>query len=171
MKLNFNKIKIGLALCSIVLATSAVQAAQRTVTIGPSGTTNLMSLGQSGAGQISQFVVTSTTTNKALIYVYDSPTNTFTYTNASYSVVTPTVTNLITSYVNYYGATNFFTNAALIAVTNTVAANTNAYPIVFQGAAPTNSSAIYDGVYSFRNGAWVTNGVVGTVTVTITYEQ
>lgn len=169
-----NKLKIGFAICVLSLASivANAQSLTRTITMTAGSVSNLLSVADSGGARITQVILTSPAAASSRINIYDSPTNVFTWTNAAYQTVTPTITNFITSYVNYYGATNTFTNVALIAVTNTVAANTNNYSLVFAGVAATNSSATYDGPYFFRNGAWATNATVGgTATVTITYER
>lgn len=156
----------------------AAQAAEQTatVTISSGAVSNLVAALPSGAVQISRITLLSTTTSAGRVLIYDSPTNQFTYTNASYTIPVSYVTNYISTYTNYYGRTNSLTNVALIDTTATVAASTNLYPLRFTGQAGTNSSATFDGAWVFNRGVWATNATVGSgaggaVTVNITYQQ
>lgn len=156
----------------ILGVTGNMYAANNTVTLAAGGKTNLVPVSPSGQSVISSWLLTAPAGANATVAVYDSPTNNFTYTNASYSILYTYVTNAITLYTNYWGATNSFTNAALVSVTNTVAASTNNYTAKFVAGAPTNASALYNqGTYTFNNGVWATNTGPSTITITVTYEQ
>jgi len=169
---NIKNILIAL-LASLSITTVSAAPLNRTVTILPSGFTNLLStLPVNGGALITQFTITSTTTNASRIRVFDTPTNSMTYSNASYTIPFTYATNYVTIWTNYFGVTNSFTNVAIIDTTTTVAASTNLYPVRFTGISPTNTSTVYDGAYTFINGLWATNeSVGGTVTVTITGQQ
>ena len=159
------------SLVGIALSVSAAPGT-KTTTIPAGGFTNLLTLGNSGNANITQVILSSPTTNATRIRIVDAPTNTFTYTNAAYIQVQTYATNVITSYTNYFGVVNSFTNLGIIDVTNTVAASTNNYPVRFVAISPTNTSSIFQGIYSFNNGVWATNeSLGGSVTVTVTYEQ
>ena len=159
------------SLFGVALSVSAAPAT-KTTTIAAGGFTNLLTLGNSGNANITQVILTSPTTNATRIRIVDSPTNTLTFTNAAYIQLQTYATNVITTYTNYFGVANSFTNVGLIDVTNTVAATTNNYPIRFTATSPTNTSSIFTGTYSFNNGVWATNeSLGGSVTVTVTYEQ
>ncbi len=168
MKSLKNILIAGLLAASVLSAS----AANKTVLIPATGFTNLLNALPNGGAQISQFIVSSMTTNTARVLVYDTATNTMVYTSPAYIQLTSYATNKITTWTNYYGTTNSFTNVALVQVTNTVTATTNFLPMVFQGTSPTNTATTYDGLYNFRNGVWATNAsAVGSIQVTITYEQ
>lgn len=169
---NIKNIIVAL-LASLSITTVSAAPLNRTVTILPNQFTNLLAtLPSNGGAQITQFIVTGTTTNAGRIRVFDSPTNSMTYSNASYTIPFTYATNYITTWTNYYGVTNSFTNIAIIDTTTTVAAATNLYPMRFFGVTGTNQSTVFDGTYTFINGLWATNeSVGGSVTVTITGQQ
>lgn len=155
-----------MAACVVGFST---QAASLTTVIASGGLSNLTAT--IGPAKVTQIIVTAPTTNIARVKFYDCPTNTILYTNASYTKIQSYLTNYITLYTNYFGATNAFTNYAMVDITNTVAASTNTYPLRLEAVAATNSASIYSGVdYQFVNGVWATNNAVGSATVTITYE-
>jgi hypothetical protein len=157
-----------LACCAISFG---AQAASLTTTIQSGGYSNLLGLLYGRPAVITAVTVTSQATNSARLRIYDSPTNTVWFTNAAYVTEGLYATNYIQTYVNYYGATNSITNVALVHYSVTNAAAGYLYPLRFDAIAPTNSSAIYDGVnYSFINGVWGTNASVGAATVTVTYQ-
>lgn len=164
--------KLITAIGAMVLAASVASAATTSRTI-PAGTfTNLLTQSPSGSLKVTQWVVTATATNNAAFSAVDTYTNNLTYTNPSYVVLSSYQTNYITTYTNYYGATNSFTNVAQVDYYVTNSAVTNAYPIRFTATAITNTTSIFDGVnYYFQNGLWVTNTGTGPLTLTITYQQ
>lgn len=110
----------------------------------------------------------------ANVYLYDSPLYLW-YTNAAYSNITSYVTNYIAMWTNYYGYTNYWTNASLIDVTNSVLGTSNAYPVALVLAAPTNVPTTFVNLNTrFRYGCLITNTVntaQGTPTLTLTYTQ
>ena len=167
MKLLKNAFIIGLVTSAVV---SSVFAASVTTTIQSGGLSNLV-LRTGLPVKVTQIVVTSQATNSARVKIYDCPTNSVTYTNAAYTNVLSYLTNYITLYTNYFGVTNAFTNYAMVDVSQQVAATTNTYPVRVEAIAPTNTSAVYDGVnYYFYSGIWATNNSAGAATVTVTYQ-
>lgn len=158
---------IALALALVV----PVQAASTTVTIAPGGFSNLLSNFR-GSANVSSVLLTASSTNIGQVNFVDTYTNSLTYVSPAYSTISSYATNVITTWTNYYGVINSFTNIGLIDYTNSVSASTNAFPIRFQAIANTNSSALYgnQSLY-FLNGIWATNTALGTVTATITYTQ
>jgi hypothetical protein len=121
--------------------------------------------------KVSQFILTSTNASGVSAQAFDSVTNLTTWTNAPYTQITQYATNQVTLWTNYFGATNYWTNIALVSVTNTVATTTNTYPIRFAGSAIANSSFTASGTYYFNNGIWVTNTGAAGIKFTVTYTQ
>lgn len=125
-----------------------------------------------GSAKITQIIASTTGTNTATFNIFDSPTNQFLYTNAAYTNIISYGTNYVTTYTNYYGVTNSFTNLALFDASNTNAASTNFYPLRINVTAPSNSVTRLDNVnYYFINSPWVTNLGSGNITLTVTYQQ
>lgn len=157
---------------ALVIAAGSVHAATVSKTIAAGVFTNLLTASPSGSLKVTQFVLTATATNNAAFSAVDTYTNNLTYTNPAYVVYSSYQTNYITTYTNYYGVTNSFTNVAMVDYYVTNSAVTNAYPIRFTATAITNTTSIFDGVnYYFQNGLWVTNTGNGPLTLTITYQQ
>ena len=155
----------------------SIQAATVSFTVTNGGFTN-SSLMLGGPVKVTQIIVASSTTNQiASLQFIDTPTNSLTYTNAAYTNITSGLTNIITLWTNYMGVTNTFTNISLIETTNTVAANTNSYPVRIAVNIGTNSTLKMDQVnYYFAQGFWVTNSAAvasnsGPATVTVTFQQ
>lgn len=164
--------KLTYLISSLLLVGSLSYGATVSKTIPVAGFTNLLTAPLSGSTKITQIIVTATTTNNAYVTLVDTPTNSLVYTNPSYVTWGSYQTNYITTYTNYYGVTNAFTNIAMVDYYITNAASTNPYPVRVTASALTNTSSIFDGVnYYFVNGVWATNTGVGAATVTITYQQ
>jgi len=148
----------------------AVSAA--TVTVDVPGNTAVNAVSPLGGNiKVSQFILTSTNASAVTASVYDSVTNVFTWTNAPYTQVTQYATNQVSLWTNYFGMTNYWTNIALVSVTNTVASTTNSFPVRFAGSAIANSSFIASGTYYFNNGVWATNTSAVACKLTVTYTQ
>lgn len=148
----------------------AVSAATITVDVPQGGFVNAVSAAN-GNIKVSQFILTSTNATAVSAQAFDSVTNLTTWTNAPYTQVVQYATNQVTLWTNYFGATNAWTNIALVSVTNTVATTTNTYPIRFAGSAIANSSFTASGTYYFNNGVWVTNTGAAGIKFTVTYTQ
>lgn len=150
--------------------TQYANASTFAVTVASGVMTNLIPT--TGSVKISQIVATCAGTNFSTFQIYDTSFTNTMYTNTAYTNISSYGTNYVTTWTNYYGVTNSFTNFALIDITNSVAATTNAYPLRIASSVPSNSTVKFDQVnYYFVNGAWVTNLGAGNVTFTITYTQ
>jgi hypothetical protein len=151
---------------------SASKAVTISVTVAPGVMTNFPTL-VAAPVKVTQVVITSAGTNIAQGQLIDTPTNQFFYTNAAYSNILTYATNYVSTWTNYYGATNVVTNtSSLVDVTNSVAGTTNTYPVRIVLSTPTNTSTRIDNVsYYFQNGIWATNTGTGSATFTITYQQ
>lgn len=166
--MKFNKIISAVILTGFCLS---LHAAQTSFVVLPSVMTNAPTL-LAGPAKVTQFTLTSTSTNIATVKVYDTPTNSTTFTVGPYSNIVSYVTNYITTWTNYYGATNSLTNLALIDITNSTAQVTNAYNVELVATAPTNSTVIYNNLGAvFQYGIWVTNVGAGSAIITINYNQ
>lgn len=120
--------------------------------------------------QITQ--ITASTAGAGGAYqVYDAPTTNLQFTNASYISTSSYATNWITTWTNYYGATNSFTNVALIDYSITNAGTTNFYLQRYNSVVPTNGSVTIQGTANFIFGATFTNAAASTVNYTVFYRQ
>ena len=129
-----------------------------------------------GPIRVTGLVIQAPTATNALIQAVDSANGWLIYTNSAYTNTVSWVTNLITTWTNFYGAINSFTNYSLVdIVTNPVPATTNNYwPVKITAAASANSATVTaDGSvsYTFWNGLWVTNQGSGDVTITFNYRR
>lgn len=171
MKL-FNLKKLFLV-SSLTLSTlfSVSEASTLSISI-PAGTAiNLMP--NFSSTKITQIIATAAGTNYTTnLLVYDCPTNVFAYTNAAYTNIISYATNYISTWTNYYGATNSVTNISLVDATNNVAAQSNSYPQRMNLAFPSNSVTRLDNVnYYFYITPWVTNVGPGAISLTVTFQQ
>lgn len=80
----------------------------------------------STGGKVLKSVTIVPNGTNATFRLYDKENTTLTYTNAAYTVRYLTNATVVTSFVDYGGNTNNFTNTALIYATNSVSASTNA---------------------------------------------
>ena len=172
MKRLFNKIVLSAA---IALTSLSVFAFSTSMTLQPGGFTNFPTPVNGSPVKVTSVTITGSATNVANLKFIDTYTNSLVYTNGVYTNVISYATNIVSSFVNYYGVTTLNTNAQLIDVANTVPANTNNFNIPIAVVCPTNGSISMPLVnYYFANGIWVTNttaGSSGPATITVTFQQ
>ncbi len=124
--------------------------------------------------KISQLIVTppAAAAGTNSFQLYDTPTNTTVYAVGPYTNILFYATNLIVSWTNYYGRTNSWTNLSLVDYTNSVALQTNNYPLMLQALLPTNTTVTYPNLgITCIYGAWVTNTGTLPITINMTYTQ
>lgn len=158
---------------SLLLAVSCFQltAATTSLTIASGVMTNIPLILQ-GNVKLTQIALASTGTNVVSVQFIDTYTNALSYTNAGYTNILSYATNYISTWTNYYGATNSWTNISLVDITNNVAGTTNLFPVRIIMATPTNTTTRIDSVpYFFTSGVWVTNTGTGNANLTVTYQQ
>lgn len=168
---------MGCIVAAAVVGTAPTSnAAQITVTIPGNTITNILV----GAGRISQFVLTSSSTTNNTLAFYDCPSNTLTYIINAYSNVVLTVGSYTNIYTNYFNVltTNIYT--AQTTSTNSVGPLTNTYNGLLTAQVTANSTltigtavATYPNasLYYFFNGVTVTNIGTGPAAATLTYQQ
>lgn len=160
--------KLLLSLITSAAVTLGAYADSGTWTIANGNMSNLLT----APVKITSVIYQSSTTNTATFAAVDSPSATFTNILAGFSTITQKATNYITTYTNFFGVSNSFTNLALISATNTITAQTNVYPTQFTLSAATNAQARVDNAnFYFVNGFTVTNSGAGPVTITVNYNQ
>jgi hypothetical protein len=143
-----------------------------TVTIAPNTYTNLLSFGPNlGSATIVAISVASTTGSNTTVSLVDAPTNQLYFSWSAYTNRISYATNYNTTWTNYYGnvQTNSAPIVALIDVTNTVAAGSNAYPVRLTASAVASGTTLFTTHTYFTDGIWVTNSSLGTAAVTIQY--
>lgn len=172
MKFNNTWKKVGLILASISFASVMMASITITVTIPPSTATNVLyGISPGGPLIVKQAVLTGTSNNTS-VTVYDAPTNTFSYTNASFVSVITYPTNVISTWTNFFGYTNTVTNVALVDVPITNAVTTNTYPQKIALSASAGNSTIQNNMSTyFESGVWATNTATNTGVLTITFIQ
>jgi len=152
----------------IALIAVSIQAATVATTVIQAGTSNVLT----GSLVASQFVLTSGAASAARVDIYDSPSAVLTNIVPAYITSGSYVTNYITSYTNYFGVQNNFTNVALVQYSITNSAATNTYPRLLVITAGTNETVAIQGVnYGFNSGLTITNTGVGPATVSVTYTR
>lgn len=147
------------------------QAIVTSVTVSNTAITEIKTL--TGAPcRVTYILLSAGVTNEGKCTFYDSANTNNIAINTAYTNYTLYATNYITTWTNYYGATNSVTNVALIRAENSVAAATNALTPVFYAAAATNTSTEYTGLSAvFSRGIVVTNTGSGPITLSIGYTQ
>jgi len=153
-----------------VAALNASAAITVSKTLAVTGNSNMLT-GFNGSATVSQISLTSSSTNMASIILFDTPTLAQTYSNAAHTVTSSYVTNQITMWTNFFGGTNYMTNVALVDISTTVPAATNAYSPVAVISCPTNSTVTYSGTWNFRRGIWCTNTFNSSAAVSLTLTQ
>jgi len=119
---------------------------------------------------VSYITLSSPDTNTAACVVYDSPGNWIAQTNAAYYTITSFATNYITTWTNFYGATNNLTNVVLYTGITTNSATTNAMTPKLSLSTAAGTSSQFSGINMvFRSGICITNTGAGTIGVTIGY--
>ena len=167
------KILSLLAVASILVFSTSVKASYTvSVTVQPGTFTNLLLI-KNGSANLQNITLTATTATNATVLFVDCPTNILWYTNAAYTNTYSYATNLITLTTNFYGEATYFTNFALIDVTNNlVNAGTNYYPVRFGGGAPASGSTYYQSINAyFNDGIWITNTSSGVINVSGSVQQ
>lgn len=161
--------KFILSLGLVAAFTLSSVASTLTTTVASGIMTNLAPV---NATKVTQIIVNSSLTNGGTFQIYDTPTNSVVYTNLAYTNIITYGTNLVTTWTNYYGRTNAYTNLSVVDVTNSVAATTNTNTLVIAGNLPTNAVVKYDNVnYYFTQGVWITNTGTAPLTFVVTYQQ
>lgn len=156
---------------TLLVSCSLLKGASTSMVVASGNMTNLLSV-INGSARVTQIVVASIPTNSATVMFIDTPTNSLTYSNASYQTLSSYGTNLIQSWTNFFGVVNYLTNIALIDYTNTVAGSTNPYPVRQVVTVGTNTTIQLNPVsIYFNQGIWLTNGGTGPAQVSITYQQ
>ena len=127
-----------------------------------------------GSCQVRYILLTSPSgTQSASCQIYDTPYTGTWQTNAAYTSATRYFTNgYVTTWTNYYGATNTFTNIVMVSALTTNVAASNALSAMFTLTAPTNLSAQFENLNAnFNRGIMVTNTGVGPLYITVGYLQ
>jgi hypothetical protein len=158
---------------------SSIFGASGSILVNQGSYTNFPTLIPYSSVKVSQIVIQNANalTNQTFLF-FDSPTNTVSFTNATYTNTISYATNYLTTYTNYYGLITVLTNKALVDVTNNVVnGTTNNYAQYFSIFVPSNTSVTLPGLNQvFQYGIWITNSTPGTATypggtVTLTYTQ
>jgi len=156
------------------LSVSYLNAATVSVTVPATVMTNFPNI--TGSVRVTQVIVSAAATNYSTNFQFvNTYTNWTFFTNSAYTNISSYGTNYTWTYTNYYGVTNTYTNSqpTLVDFSNSVAASTNAFPVVLVGSVASNGVAVtYTGMNTlFNNGLWVTNAGPGSATFTINYQQ
>lgn len=146
-------------------------AATITVEVPSNTTSNLLTSFSPGC-KITAVQITSPANAIARVALVDTPNGDTTYTNAAYVSTTKYATNQVVSWVNYFGATNSYTNISLVSMTVTNSAASFSYPVLCTLSAGTNATTSLTGVnfQAFR-GVYAVTDTNGSAMVTITYTQ
>lgn len=94
---------------------------------------------------ISSISFTSTTTNPAVLYLFDTATTTTNYVQAAYSGVTSYATNMVTTWTNESGVVITNTFVGTFTTPTTVTATTNTLPVAVALVAAPNASVVRNG--------------------------
>lgn len=154
------KIAVGIGLLAL---TATLQAAPFVAT---TGTTNAV-LVESGPGDLTSIMIFNPSASNALVYLYDSPTNNYQWTNAGFSNYVTTVVTYTNIYTNYFGV---ITTNSYPAETNSIsvsAASTNAQRIVGIMVVPSTSSASLTNLGFLTQGLYITNYNTGNTNLAV----
>lgn len=157
--------KLILIACASVAFVTGALADSQSFTIGGNTQSNIF------PQALKLLSLTVTTTNANTILIYDAPGNTITNNVGAYSNLVQYATNVSQIYTNFYGVatTNWLTNA-LVTTTNSVAAHTITYPLVFTQTFPSNVTVSIPNLNAmFQNGILITNQSANTLVITPTY--
>ncbi len=149
------------------------EAATKTLLLGA---TTSVSNAITGPFKLTQVIITAPTTQAPIVGFFDTKNTDLIVSNSSYVSIVSSVTNYVTLWTNYYGATNQFTNIALIDITTTNAAATNLLSPTFIAITPTNTTTTYNNLnLNFNFGLMLTNQTsiagAGNNTLTLQYTQ
>lgn len=157
------------ALMGLLLsAAMSASALSYTFTVPVAGATNVPPL-INGSALVKQLIVTGTT-NTTVLQVFDAPGTATSFVTPSYTNFTYYVTNYVTSYTNYYGVVNAFTNLAEVDTNTIVPQTTNSYNVRLYVGGLTNSS-VYNGSWYFSSGVLFTNVSTAPAVVTVSIVQ
>ncbi len=157
-----------LTIVAAAFIAASTYAATSAASITAAGVTNMVT----GALSASSFILTSPANAATRVVLYDAPTVVLTNVVPSYITSGAYATNYITSYTNYFGVQNNFTNVALVHYSITNAASTNTYPILLTINAGTNETVVIaDVTYNFTRGLSVSNAALGTASFSVVYTQ
>lgn len=150
------------------LISSYGQTTSFSLTLQPGQFSNLVNITRSPF-RVAQAIVTATTATNCSFNLIDTPTNQLGYVTGAYTNYSSYATNYIYNYTNYYGSVNTYTNLSQVDTTNSVAANTNLYPVRLSLTALSSSAQVYIlQNATFNLGVWVTNTGSGSGQITIT---
>lgn len=126
----------------------------------------------SGALTLKSFIIGNSNASPATISFYDVTTNVTVFTNAAFTNITSFGTNQTNSFTNYQGIVQYFTNTALVDISNSVTQTIFTNPPRI--AVPINgSNTIAPPVVNqyFTSGLWLSNSSASNITVTVTVTQ
>jgi len=157
---------------AIVLVGLSASAESISTNINPGTMLQLMPL-RGGFARVSQVLITATTSTNSVVNFYDNTTNLTYRIQQPYTNTVSYVTNIVTSWTNYFGVVNTMTNTSLVDNTNNVVAlsTNNISPTITIGTAGGTSTRADTVSYYFHSGIWVTNSSSGAAAVSITYQQ
>lgn len=155
---------ILIAACALTFVSGALADSQ-TFSLGGNTQSNLI------PQSIKINSLSVTTTNTVTLLFYDAPGSTITNNVGAYSNLVVYATNITFSYTNFFGASNgYILTNGLVTLTNSVAAHTITYPLVFTQSYPSNVTVNLPNLNAlFQNGVLVTNQSANTVLITPTY--
>lgn len=122
-----------------------------------------------GAGQVGQLSLYTTNGPGATVYLIDSPTNQISTTNNGTSVsVSRYNTNVVTTYTNFFGNIENWTNTTTVTLYTTNSVVTNNYPVLgtFLLVSNVPQTITYSSSQPFVRGVLITN----TAPVTILFQ-
>lgn len=161
-----------LAFLSLIASAGIASAALTTsISLTNIQTGNLLT--NIGSFTLVSMTVTADSTTNAAVFIYDSPTNGFTYSPAQYTNIYSYQTNVITSYTDYYGNSVLLTNIEQVDVTNNLVTTvTNNYPLIARATAAGSGNTTYPNLNRpIMYGLYFTNPAVVPVTVVVTYRR
>lgn len=141
-----------------------VNAASSSTAIAAAGTNNILA----GPVQAYQLMFANASGSAVTVKLLDAPSTAQTYTAGAYTLISRTgPTNVVTTFTNFFGVVQTYTNYAITTVTNSVGASTNSFPVIGTFVIPANSTTFYtpESTLKINNGLLVTNQAAITVTV------
>lgn len=147
--------------------------AQNSVSLNilPNTFTNLLSVNAGGV-KVTALTAARDAAGTATLRFIDNNTNSLTWTNQAYTRTFKYATNVVTTWTNYFGATNYMTNISLVTGSQSMPATNGLITPTVSLTAPASDTLVLNPVeYVFRRGIWVTNQGASNALVTITYQQ